>query len=98
MPKGYWIAHVAVDDLDEYQEYVRRAAKAFEKHGARFLARAGKAEEMEGGLGRGRHVVIEFPSFQAAVDCYHSDEYRHARDARAGVSSAYITVVEGFED
>lgn len=95
MPKGYWIAHVAVEDLQQYQEYVRRGAEAFPKYGAKFLARGGASEEIEGGLGRTRHVVIEFPSYQAALDCYRSDEYQYAIEARAPVSQAYITIVEG---
>ena len=95
MPKGYWIAHVQVTDPEEYRKYVEGARTAFEKHGARFLARGGQHQEVEGALGRERHVVIEFPSFQAALDCYESEDYQAARRFRAEAGIATIVLVEG---
>ncbi len=95
MPKGYWIAHVHVTDAEEYGKYVEGARAAFEKHGARFLARGGRNEEVEGAMGRERHVVIEFPSFQAALDCYNSPDYQAARRFREEAGIATIVLVEG---
>ncbi len=65
MPKGYWIAHVEVRDPEAYKDYVAAAKLAFDKYGARFLARGGPFVATEG-KGRARNVVIEFPSLQAA--------------------------------
>ena len=96
MPKGYWIAHVEVDDPDTYVNYVEGAKPALAEFGARFLARGGQFAEVEGALGRSRHVVIEFPSYQAALDCYHSDTYQAARAHRTPVSTATITLIEGI--
>ena len=75
MPKGYWIAHVDVRDAERYPDYVDTARPAFERFGARFLARGGETHGLEG-TARGRNVVIEFPSVQAALDCYHSPDTR----------------------
>ena len=97
MPKGYWIAHVAVDDPEAYKAYVEGARPAFEEHGARFLARGGDFEEVEGALARPRNVLIEFPSMEAARACYRSDTYQAARAHRVPVSTASITLVEGVE-
>lgn len=94
MPKAYWIAHVDVGDPDRYKDYVAAAKPAFEKYGANFLARGGAYEAMEG-RGRGRNVVIEFPSFQAAKDCYNSPEYQAAKAIRVTVSDAEMVIVEG---
>ena len=96
MPKGYWIAHVEVTDPDQYVHYVENAKVAFEKYGATFLARGGRNEEVEGALGRSRHVVIEFPSYQAALDCFHSPEYQAAREHRLPAGVALITLLEGL--
>ena len=95
MAKGYWIAHVHVTDPEEYQKYVSGARAAFEAHGAVFLARGGQHTEAEGAQGRERHVVIEFPSYQAALDCYNSAEYQTARNFRAEAGAATIVLVEG---
>lgn len=96
MPKGYWIAHVEVRDPDRYKDYVATAKPAFERYGARFLARGGAYEALEG-KGRPRNVVIEFPSLQAARDCYHSAEYQAAKAIRITVADAEMTIVEGAD-
>ena len=95
MPKTYWIAHVHVTDPETYKLYVDGARPAFEKHGASFLARGGKYAELEGGQGRERNVVIEFPSYQAALDCYNSPEYQEAMKHRHKAGVATLTIVEG---
>lgn len=97
MAKGYWIAHVEVTDPDQYVHYVEGAKAAFEKYDARFLARGGTNAEVEGPLDRSRHVVIEFPSYQAAHDCFHSKEYQTAREHRLPAGVASITLIEGLD-
>lgn len=96
MAKGYWIAHVDVRDPERYKDYVATAKPAFERFGARFLARGGAYEALEG-EGRGRNVVIEFPSFQAARDCYDSSEYQAAKAIRETVADAQMVIVEGYD-
>lgn len=95
MAKGYWIARVDVRDADRYKDYVSAAKPAFEKFGANFLARGGAFQRLEGDV-RGRNVVIEFPSLQAAVDCYHSAEYQVAANIRQQCADAEMVVVEGI--
>lgn len=96
MAKGYWVAHVDVRDPERYKDYVATAKPAFERYGAKFLARGGKWQAMEG-KGRGRNVVIEFPSMQAALDCYNSAEYQAAKAIRTTVADAEMVIVEGAE-
>lgn len=98
MPKGYWVAHVDVTDPEAYERYREANAVPFAKYGARFLARGGGAEEVEGALGRSRHVIIEFPSYAAAMECWTSPEYAAAKAERAGAGIAYISVIEGVPD
>lgn len=94
MPKGYWIAHVTVTDPDRYMLYASAAPLAFKKYGATILARGGDARQMEG-EGRPRNVVIEFPSLEAAVECYNSAEYQSAKVHRKGAGIADVVLVEG---
>lgn len=96
MAKGYWIAQVDVHDADRYQDYIATARPAFERHGARFLVRGGAVNTLEG-MARGRNVVIEFPSVEDAIACYHSPEYQAAKAIRQEVSEADMMVVEGVE-
>jgi uncharacterized protein (DUF1330 family) len=95
MAKGYWIARVDVRDPERYKDYVTAAKPAFEKYGATFLARGGRYERLEGQV-RARNVVIEFPSLEAAHDCYHSPEYQIAAGIRQEVADAEMVIVEGI--
>ena len=97
MPKAYWIAHVDVRDPERYKDYVATAKPAFERYGARFLARGGAFRTLEG-QERARNVVIEFPSMQAALDCYNSPDYQAAKAIRTTVATADMVIVEGFAD
>ena len=96
MVKGYWIVRVDITDANKYKEYVAANAEAFKKFGARFIVRAGRFEVLEG-ASRSRNVVIEFPSFQAAIDCYRSPEYQRALALRLPVATADLIVIEGYE-
>ena len=41
--------------------------------------------------------MIEFPSYQAALDCWHSPEYQKAMAIRTPVSTADVVIIEGYE-
>ncbi|ENX34729.1 hypothetical protein F889_02018 [Acinetobacter colistiniresistens] len=92
----YWIAHVTVHDLEQYKQYMALAPHAFEKYGAKFLARGGNAVCMEGTEYQ-RHVIIEFVDIATAQACYHSEEYTQARLARQGCADVMISIVESLD-
>lgn len=96
MPKGYWIVHVDITDQEKYKDYLAANAEPFKKYGARYLVRAGQYETMEG-TSRDRNVVIEFPTYQAALDCWHSPEYQRAIQFRKPVSTADLIIAEGYD-
>jgi uncharacterized protein (DUF1330 family) len=96
MAKGYWIGRVDVNNPEAYQNYVKANAAAFAKYGARFLVRGGNFEAVEG-TARARNVVIEFPSYEAALACWHSPEYEAAKAERTGHAIAEIIVIEGYD-
>ncbi len=93
--KGYWIAMVSITDADGYPSYIDANAAAFEKYGARFLARGGRSDSPEG-FAADRHVIIEFESYDKALACYHSPEYQAALKLRRAFSTAHFAIVEGI--
>ncbi|MFG0631629.1 DUF1330 domain-containing protein [Pseudomonas sp. xss_2] len=95
--KAYWIAHVDVTDLEQYQQYTQRAPAAFKAYGGRFLARGGRSEALEGRPTPQRSVVIEFESYEQALACYRSAEYQQACSHRQGVATAEVIIVEGVD-
>ena len=96
MTKGYWIVRVDIADPERYKAYVAANAGPFKKYGARFLVRAGRFENPEGSS-RARNAVIEFPSYQAAVECWHSPEYQQVLKLRQPVSTADLIIIEGYD-
>ncbi len=94
MSKGYWIARVDMRDAERYKDYVAAAKIAFDKYGAKMLARGGQQEAAEG-VCRARNVVIEFDSLKTAQECYHSPEYQAAAKIRQEVADGEIVLVEG---
>src|SRR5215472_14069846 len=69
MANCYWIARVDVSDPETYKKYVETAMPAFKRYNAKFLARGGKTEVLEG-KARARNVIIEFASMEDAHACY----------------------------
>lgn len=96
MAKGYWIARVDVKDLEQYKKYVAANARPFAAHGAKFLVRGGAFEVAEG-TSRSRNVVLEFPSYAAALECYRSPEYQEAMKLRLPVATGDLVIVEGYD-
>jgi uncharacterized protein (DUF1330 family) len=96
MPKAYWIAHATVTNPHAYEAYRRANAEPLSHFGGRFVVRGGAQTVVEGDM-RPRSVVIEFPSLQAATDCYHSPEYQAAKALRDPVSQLDICIVDGWD-
>jgi uncharacterized protein (DUF1330 family) len=94
--KGYWIGHVDVTDPEGYKAYVAANGAPLGKYGARFLVRGGAREVMEGRV-RARTVVLEFPSFEAALACYRSPAYQAAAALRKGKSEGDLFIIEGAD-
>ena len=93
--KGYWIAHIDVRDPEAYKAYQAANAAPFGRFGGRFLVRGGRQQVTEG-KARSRCVVLEFPSYQAALDCYRSPDYQAALALRLGKGDVDLVVIEQF--
>jgi uncharacterized protein (DUF1330 family) len=96
MAKGFWVAHVDVDDMETYKKYIAANAAPFADYGARFLVRGGEQQVREGSA-RKRTVVIEFDSYEDALACYESPAYQKAKDIRDPVSTGDLVIVQGYD-
>jgi uncharacterized protein (DUF1330 family) len=94
MAKGYIIGHITVRDAEAYKEYVERDTPILEGLGGRFVVRGGRSEVPEGETHQ-RHVVIEFPSYEAALKAYNDPGYQEVADIRRRTADSTIIVVEG---
>jgi uncharacterized protein (DUF1330 family) len=92
---GYWLARARINDPIEYKKYTDKVPEIIARYDAKVLARGGKFQIMEGPEEFHRFVVIEFPTFEAAVKCFESPEYKAAATFRRhGAGKVEITIVE----
>ncbi len=94
MTKGYIIGHITVTDPAAYREYIERDTPILQGLGGRFIVRGGRSEVPEG-TSHDRHVVIEFPSYEAALAAYNDPEYQKVAEIRRRTADSVIIVVEG---
>ena len=94
MPRGYVIAHATVTDPDAWAQYVAKTKAVLAKFGGTPIIRGGQCEIVEGN-GTKRNVVLEFPSYEAALGYAKSPEYTVARKLRDGAGQLDMTIVEG---
>jgi uncharacterized protein (DUF1330 family) len=96
MAKGYWIGRVDITDPEHYKLYVAANADPLKKYGARFLVRGGQFEVPEG-TSRSRNVVLEFPTYESALECWKSPEYQAAIKLRQLASNIDLVIIEGYD-
>ena len=97
MAFGYVIAQIKVTDPETYPKYVAMVQPTIAQFGGAFLVRGGRSESHEGTPPGDRNVVIQFPTYDAAREWYHSDIYAEAKALRMSASTSVQTIVEGIE-
>ncbi len=96
MAKGYWIVQSDITDMERHSEYAKANRDVRRRYGARFLVRWGQQDVAEG-TARERQVVIEFPDYESAYNCYHDPEYEAAHRLRIGAANGDLVIVEGYD-
>ena len=92
---AYVIGEIDVKDAAGYDDYRRQVLATVQKFGGRFLARGGRAEALEGHAPPKRVVVLEFPSYERALEWYRSAQYAPLIQLRQKASKGRLLLVEG---
>lgn len=98
MTKAYVVNQVVVHDAARYADYAATGRAAVVLYGGRVLAGGGRVETLEGEPIPSRVVVIEFPSYDAAMAYYRSPEYQAAKALRSDAATVRFALVEGVAD
>jgi len=93
--KAYWVCvYEKIDNAEKLKEYAVKAKLAIEKFSGKFLVRGGKNRTNDG-IESPRTVVVEFPDYSIAVECYDSPEYQEAHDILKGHVVRHHQIIEG---
>ena len=93
--KAYWVCiYEKIDNAEKLKEYAVKARPAVKKFSGKFLVRGGKNRTNDG-IESPRTVVVEFPDYSIAVECYDSPEYQKAHDILKGHVVRHHQIIEG---
>ncbi len=92
--KYYAIIEVDITDPGWVAEYARNVTRLVERRGGRYLTRTSAVEKIEGQRKAPQIVVLmEWPSKEAAIAFYQSEEYRPYRQSRLqGACNEFLLV------
>ena len=91
---GYWIVKGTLQDQEAFDEYVKLWMPVAKEYGAKMLTAGGRHETPEGKQYE-RTVIVEFDSYQKAVDCYNDPNYQAALEYALKAYDRELTIVEG---
>ncbi len=95
-PKGYWISNSAIADRAGILRYRAANRDVMPRYGATFLVMHGPQTVVEPPY-RTKQVVVEFPSYQAALDCFNTPAYSAAAQLRHALAAGAMVMVEGYD-
>jgi uncharacterized protein (DUF1330 family) len=93
---AYMITEIEITDPERYEEYRKLVPASLEKYGGTFIARGGATQTLEGDWNPKRLVITQWPSVERALEWYHSEEYREAKEIRQQASKGKMILVEGM--
>ena len=93
--KAYWVCiYEKINNMEKLKEYAIEAKPAIEKFSGKFLVRGGKNRTNDG-IVSPRIVVVEFPNYNTAIECYDSEKYQKAHNILNGYVMRHHQIVEG---
>src|SRR3954463_6501029 len=94
--KYYCVAELDITDQNWVSAYVKKVTEMVERHGGRYLARTSNIEKLEGERQAPQiFLIIEWPSRDAALAFYESDEYKPYRKRRLEGARNELLLVAG---
>ena len=93
---GYLIAQLNMTDKESFKLYAETVPESVKKFGGKYLVRAGEFKSMQGKWDFTRNVIIEFPTYEKALEWYNSDEYKPIKQIRLDNSEGTNIIVKGI--
>ena len=94
---GFWIVRGSdIKDQDALKQYGEMWSSIAARYSARIIGGKGEFKTMEGPEFP-RVLIIEFPSYQMALDCYNDPEYVEAMKYAHQAYDRELVVVAGVD-
>ena len=91
---AYYIGQHVISDRAAFDDYLAKTIPFIEKHGGRYLTKAGTHEMLEGEMPT-RVVIVEFPSKAAARAWYNDPGYQPLIPQRHAVTKSTMILIDG---
>ena len=96
---AFWLARARIIDPVAYNRYHEATKEAAKKFPRKVLSRGGRFQVLEGQTNYDRFVILEYPSFEAALDYFHSPGYQAAAELRRhGGGENEVVILDGIAD
>lgn len=95
---AYVIVDVDTDRPEEYEEYKRMAQQVVADYGGRYLVRGGRMRIAEGAWKPTRIVILQFDSYERAIEWWESPDYAPAKALRQKLANSDLVIVDGYAD
>ncbi len=94
----FMVTNFTINDAESYHRYEKGFFPILKKHGGQFLTFDDNTKTLEGPKPRkGRFVLFQFPSEQAALDWYNDPEYQALTEhRRVSTDMKFLTLVHGL--
>lgn len=94
---AYMLTFLRVDDPEVHaRDYLPQGHAILLKYGGRPLAVTDSPEILEGEMPKGRLLLVEFPSKEAARDYYLGPEHRPYKEILDRVASSDLAIFDGL--
>jgi uncharacterized protein (DUF1330 family) len=92
---AYVIIDARVTNDSAFRTHLEKVPAIVKAHGGRYLVRGGAHEVIRGNWTPDRLVVLEFDSFQQAMEWQNAPDYADLREDLNRFSETNVVVVEG---
>ncbi len=93
----YFIAQIKLEDTEEYQKYIDKADKVFQKYNGHYLAVDNQTEVLEGNWDYSRSVIIQFESKKEFENWYYSADYQEILKHRLNGAVCDTILAKGLD-
>ena len=92
---GYVIAQINMTNKEGFKVYAEQVPETIKQFGGKYVVRAGEYTSMECKLDYTRNVIIEFPTYEKALEWYNSYLYKPVKELRQKNSEGNLIIIKG---